>query len=68
MRIEHFEEDIAPVAAHLGFSVVLERVNQSDCNRDWRGYYDAALAAHVADLCAEDIARFGYSFEEVAHG
>jgi len=48
--------------------VTLERVNQSDRERDWRGYYDAALAAHVADLCAEDIARFGYGFEEVAHG
>ena len=68
LRIDHFDKDFAPVAAHLGFSVVLERVNQSDCNRDWRGYYDAALAAHVADLCAEDIARFGYNFEEVAHG
>ena len=67
LRIEHFDKDFAPIAAHLGFSVALERVNQKDRNRDWRGYYDAALAAHVADLCAEDIARFGYGFEEVAH-
>ena len=68
VRIEHFEEDFAPVAAHLGFSVTLERVNQSDRDRDWRGNYDAALAAHVAELCAEDIARFGYGFEEATHG
>ena len=68
VRIEHFAEDSAPVAAHLGFSVALERVNQSDRDRDWPGYYDAALAAHVADLCAKDIARFGYKFEEAAHG
>ena len=68
MRIEHFEEDFAPVAAHLGFSLVLERVNQSARERDWRGYFDEALAAHVAEICAEDIARFGYRFEEAAHG
>lgn len=68
VRIEHFEEDFAPVAAHLGFSVALELVNQSDRDRDWRGYYDEALAAHVAEICAEDIARFGYGFEGRAHG
>ncbi len=68
VRVEHFGEDFAPVAAHLGFSVVLERVNQSARDRDWRGYYDPSLAAHVGDICAEDIARFGYGFEEVAHG
>lgn len=68
VRIEHFAEDFAPVAAHLGFDVVLDRVNESARDRDWRGYYDAALADHVRDICAEDIARFGYSFEEIAHG
>ena len=68
VRIEHFDEDFAPVAAHLGFDLALERVNTSTRDRDWRGYYNEALAAHVADLCAEDIARFGYRFEKVAHG
>ena len=68
VRIEHFEEDFAPVAAHLGFEVVLDRVNESARDRDWRGYYDAALADHVRDICAEDIARFGYRFEGKAHG
>lgn len=68
VRIEHFQEDFAPVAAHLGFDLALERVNTSTRDRDWRGYYNEALAAHVADLCAEDIARFGYRFEELAHG
>lgn len=68
VRIEHFEEDFAPIAAHLGFGVTLERVNESPRDRDWRGYYDEALAAHVADICDKDVARFGYRFEEVAHG
>lgn len=68
VRIEHFQKDFAPVAAHLGFDLALERVNTSARDRDWRGYYDETLAAHVAQICAEDIARFGYRFEEVAHG
>ena len=68
VRIERFEQDFAPVAAHLGFDLVLDRVNVSARARDWRGYYDADLAAHVGDICAEDVARFGYRFEEGAHG
>lgn len=63
IRLEHYTEDAAPLAAHLGFALPLGRANESDRARDWRGYYSDADAALVADLCAEDIARFGYRFE-----
>lgn len=63
IRLEHFDRDAAPLVAHLGFPLVLERVNESTRAREWRGYYDDATAALVADLCAEDIARFGYGFD-----
>ena len=63
VRLEAFAADMAPVFAHLGFSVDLPRANASARARDWRGYYSAADAALVARLCAADIARFGYRFD-----
>ena len=63
LRLEALDEDIAPLEAHLGFSLTpLPRVNESERLRDWRGYYSDADADLVARLCAEDIARFNYSF------
>lgn len=62
LRLEHLPEDMAPLERHLGFRPELERVNASDRAADYRGYYDEATAALVAELCAEDVARFGYSF------
>ena len=64
-RLEHLEADLAPFEAHLGFRVTpLPRVNESTRTRDWRGYYTDADAGLVADVCAEDIARFGYGFDD----
>ena len=64
IRTEHLESDIAPFEAHLGFRLTpLTVVNTSDRARDWRGYYTALDAALIADLCAPDIARFGYHFD-----
>lgn len=63
LRLEHLDEDAAPLEAHLGFRVTpLQRANASDRASDWRGYYSDADARLVADFCAEDIARFNYSF------
>lgn len=62
IRIEHFDEDAAPLVRHLGFALTLGRANASDRRRDWRDYYDERTAAIVAEDCAEDIARFGYRF------
>jgi hypothetical protein len=65
-RLEHLDADLAPFEAHLGFRLTpLPRANPSDRLADWRGYYSDADAALIADLCATDIARFGYSFEDV---
>lgn len=64
VRLERIEEDIAPFEAHLGFRLTpLPRANESARGRDWRPAYSDADAALVAELCAEDIARFGYSFD-----
>lgn len=63
-RLEHLEADLAPLEAHLGFAVTpLARSNESARPRDWRGLYSDRDAGLVADLCAEDIARFGYGFD-----
>ncbi len=63
-RLEHLEADLAPFEAHLGFRVTpLPRANESARSRDWRGHYTDADAALVAEVCAEDIARFGYRFD-----
>lgn len=65
-RLEHLYSDLAPFEAHLGFRVTpLPHVNESERVRDWRGYYADADAALVAEVCAEDIARFGYGFDDV---
>ena len=63
-RIERFGDDIAPFETHLGFRLhPLPKINKSVRPCDWRGLYSDADAGLVADLCAEDIARFGYRFD-----
>ncbi len=62
IRLEHFEQDAAPMWRHLGFRLDLPHGNASARRRDWRGYYSDRDAALVAAICAEDIARFGYRF------
>ena len=63
VRLERLDEDLAPFEAHLGFSLrPLRRVNSSERLRDHRRYYDDTAAEIVAEICAEDIARFGYRF------
>lgn len=63
VRLEHLAEDLGPVESHLGFALHLERVNVSDRPGDYRAAYDTETRAIVADICAEDIARFGYRFD-----
>lgn len=67
-RLEHLAADIAPFEAHLGFRLRVRRANESDRAPDWRPYYDDATAGLLADLCAEDIARFGYGFDDARAG
>lgn len=66
-RLEHLEADLAPFEAHLGFRLTpLPRANESAWARDWRPFYSPETAALIAEDCAEDIARFGYRFDEPA--
>ncbi|WP_422072135.1 Type II secretory pathway, pullulanase PulA [Tranquillimonas rosea] len=64
VRIEAFDRDIAPVERYLGFPLhPLARHNASARDRDYRRYYTDVTAERVAQLCAGDIARFGYRFD-----
>lgn len=61
IRLEHLEQDAAPLWDHLGFTLEIPHENRSE-RSGYRDYYDADLAAHLGQVCAEDIARFGYQF------
>lgn len=61
IRLEHLEEDAAPLWAHLGFTLEVTPANRSE-RGPYAEYYDARTVQIVADCAAEDIARFGYRF------
>ncbi|WP_037310425.1 sulfotransferase family 2 domain-containing protein [Ruegeria halocynthiae] len=63
IRLEHFEQDAAPLFEHLGFRFSLPRINRSDRSEDYRAYCTPQASDAVAKACAEDIARFGYDFD-----
>lgn len=62
IRLEHFQEDIAPLNRHLGFEVEMPRVNISSRAQNYRDYYSPDTQQIVAQICAKDIARFEYTF------
>jgi hypothetical protein len=63
IRIEHFTKDVVPLVNHLGFDLTLDHVNASNRRSAYQSYYCAASRAAVGQACADDIDRFGYSFE-----
>ncbi|MDU8943326.1 Type II secretory pathway, pullulanase PulA [Ovoidimarina sediminis] len=64
IRLEHPDADLPAVEAYLGFPLrPLPHVNAS-AREGLAAAYTPALAARVADLCAADIARFGYRFPD----
>jgi len=63
IRIEHFSRDAQPLFDHLGFDLTLPRENASDRAAGYQGYYTANTRDLIAAACAEDITRFGYSFD-----
>lgn len=63
IRIEAFAEDVAPLAAHLGFLPEMPVANVSDRDRDYRRYYCETASRAIAEDCAADIHRFGYRFD-----
>jgi hypothetical protein len=62
VRLEQFEDDMAPVMAHLGFRPEMPHDNRSGRDGDHRGYYTDETREIVARVCAEDVTRFGYRF------
>ncbi|MEO0371018.1 MAG: sulfotransferase family 2 domain-containing protein [Pseudomonadota bacterium] len=62
IRIEHFEEDAAPLWAHLGFRLELPVINRSARPENYQTLYSTADSQCVAELCQRDIERFGYQF------
>ena len=63
IRLEHFAADVAPLCAHLGFELVLPKVNRSDRAARYQDYYTEETRQIVAQCCAIDIKRFDYQFE-----
>jgi hypothetical protein len=63
IRLEHYADEVALVEAQLGFRLPLTRANASTRAPDWRPYYSDRDAGVVEEVCAEDIARFGYRFD-----
>lgn len=64
IRLEQLSQDIIPFEEHLGTALNFNHLNISERQRDWRPYYTDADRQIVADICAEDIERFGYSFDD----
>ncbi|MEM6825075.1 MAG: sulfotransferase family 2 domain-containing protein [Pseudomonadota bacterium] len=63
VRLEHLTADLAPLEAHLGFKIApVPVLNAAFHRRPYREVYSSADALLVSELCAEDIARFGYAF------
>ena len=62
IRLEHFEEDAAPLWQHLGFQLQLPRENTSERARDYRSYYSDADSQRLATICLKDIENFNYRF------
>ncbi len=63
IRLEHLAEDMAPLAAHLGFTPILPIANASARPRDWRGFYTESDAELLGELCADDVRIHGYGFD-----
>lgn len=63
IRLEALDRDAAPLWDHLGFRLDIPHANASDRAADYRSYYTDAARAAVAEACAEDIDRFGYSYD-----
>lgn len=64
IRLENFTQDAQPLFDHLGFTLTLPNENVSDRDAAYQSYYTDDLVQIVARICAADIERFGYRFED----
>lgn len=60
-RFERFSTDCERVMSRLNIMSAAPHLNQS-FRRDYREYYDKALARKVEHLYRKDVALFGYEF------
>ncbi|MEP3845447.1 MAG: sulfotransferase family 2 domain-containing protein [Paracoccaceae bacterium] len=63
IRIEYLNDDAQMLWEHLGFELEIPHTNKSARRNDFRSYYSPDSQMAVAKAAAEDISRFGYSFE-----
>jgi len=63
-RFESLEADFDRIRRRIGLDASLPLANATR-HRDYRNYYTARLVDQVGRYCAEDVERFGYSFEGV---
>lgn len=66
LPLERLEEGVDILSDRLGFRPELPHVNRSRRAGTYRDAHDARTRAIVAEICAEDIARFGYRFDALA--
>ncbi|EBA05438.1 hypothetical protein RB2150_15151 [Rhodobacteraceae bacterium HTCC2150] len=63
IRLENLSEDVPKLEKTLGVKIgPLPVSNQSKRKQDYRLAYSTADQAWINELCAEDIAQFGYRF------
>ncbi len=60
VRLEHLETDLGPVEDHLGFKIDMPHVNRSTHPKPSE-LYTMETEALIAEIFADDIARFGYA-------
>ena len=67
-RFESLESDFKTICRRLGLKLTLPHRNDSifRVTKDYREYFDADTRDLVAEVCADDIRLFGYSFD--VHG
>ena len=63
IRLEHLEQDAAPLVDLLGFDLNMPIANASARPRDWRGFYTDVDAERLSVVCESDIAAHGYTFD-----
>ena len=63
VKLENLEADIQPIRDLFGSATTaIPRENATTRDRDYRGYYNTNTQNIIAELFAEDIDRWGYTF------
>jgi len=65
LRAERLDADLAIFGQTLGVKLgTPDRINASGRQRDWRPYYTDETRAIIARISAQDIADYGYDFDD----